>query len=193
MRKLLTVSSVLLAAAALSGCVNYAAPLAPAPQLSPAERNFDAVWQASLKVLRDYRFTPDREDRRAGVITTEPMTGEVFGEFWRSDAATAKDLAESSIQTIYRLAKVTIEPVGDDKTGFKAVVEVQTYRSDRPEPQVSSASEAIDLFRVPGSANSRKDLVEYGPSDKPEYVVALGRDLNLESKIAADIAAATTY
>jgi len=172
------------------GCANYTTPLVPRRRMSPAERNFNAVWQASRTVLRKYYFTLDREDRRAGIITTEPLTGKVFGEFWRRDAAGPDNLAESSIQTIFRQAKVTIRPLASNKEDFKAVVEVRTFRSDRRESQVTSTSEALDLFRLPGGSNRTRTLLEYDKGQAAEGAVPLGRDKALERRIASDIMAA---
>ena len=118
------------------------------------------------------------------------MVGKHAGEFWRKDAATARDLAEGTIQTIYRQAKVTIHPTADDGDKFHAVVEVRTYRSNRQEIQVTSTSEAIDLFRLPGDDERRKKLLDYGRGWASDPVSPLGRDGNLERRIAADIQAA---
>lgn len=181
---------IAIAAAALMGCRFHGSPVGPPQKLTPSERNFEAVWQASRQVLRKYRFDLDRSDRRAGIISTRAMTGKVAGEFWRRDAATARDLAESTVQTIYRQAKVAIEPAGPRKQDFRAVVEVHTYRSNNQEIQISSVSDAYDLFKLPGSDGRTRKLLDYGPEYRPRAITDLGRDAALEERIAADIQAA---
>lgn len=178
-------------AAVMAGCANYSVPVGPSKQLTVAERNFETLWQASREVLRKYRFELDREDRRAGFMVTEPMTGKVAGEFWRKDAATGRDLAEGTLQTIYRQAKVTIQPVAGDAEKFRALVEVRTYRSNRQEPQVTSTSDAYDMFRLPGEEGRRKSLLDYGKDEVFDAVEALGRDDALEKQLSAEILVAS--
>ena len=174
----------------LTGCAYHAAPVGPGVQMTADQKNYEAVWQASKQALRKYCFEIDSEDRRAGLITTRPVTGKHFGEFWRKDAATNADLAEGTVQTIYRQARVTIEPVDPKKTDFRAAVEVRTSRSNRQEMQVSSVSDAYDLFKRPGSSNTRKQLLDYGRESETGQTAELGRDEQLEALIAEDIAAA---
>jgi len=169
-------------ATAACGCAGWATPAARGPQLSPQEASFQAVWDASLEVLRRYGFAVDRRDRRAGLITTEPMTGRQFFEFWRRDAATRVDLAESTLQTIYRQAQVTIEP-----ETFHPTVEVRTFRSNRSSPQVTSASEAYGMFTLSG-AGRNKFLLDYGRGEDPDSAMVLvGRDNALEQKMEGAI------
>ncbi len=177
-------------AVTLAGCANYTAPIGPVRELTPAERNFEAIWQASQQVLRKYYFTVDRKDRRAGTIVTDPMTGQYFTEFWRRDATTESDLREGAIQTLYRQVKVAIQPLGPEAKEFRAAVEVQTFRSNRQEAQVTSTSEAIDLFRLPDEKSRKKGLLDYGRGEAADTSVPLGRDEGLERRIAAEILAA---
>ena len=179
-----------LAAGLAAGCES-GQPLRPAQALQPGAPapalGFEAVWDASRTVLGRYDFPLDRVDRRAGLITTAPITGQYATEFWRRDAATAADLAESTVQTIYRSARVQIEPVGD---GFRPTVTAHTQRSNRAMPQIISASEAIALFRLPGQKSSarRMYLMDYGWHDR-RPVTDLGRDHALEAKLRGDIVA----
>ncbi len=169
------------------GCAQFTEPASPRRQMTAAEQNFEAVWRASRRVLRKHYFTLDREDRRAGIIVTRPMTGQYAGEFWRRDAATRRDLAEGTIQTLYRQVKVMIRPDPIYADRFYAMVEVQTYRSDQPNPRVTSTSEALDLFNLPGSRSRKKRLLDYTQNALPQSAVPLGRDENLEKRIAVEI------
>ena len=196
MRVSLTLWIMLLAALAV-GCVKHTHPVGPGVQLTDAERNFQALWQAGRRVLRKYNFTLDRQDRRAGVITTLPLTGKHFFEFWRTDAATNFDLAEGTIQTIYRVVRVTIRPAEANQGVYKPLVEVMIFRSNRPTPQVTSTSEAYDLFVMPGGERAGSDfLLDYERTvQTPEqrdasFTVYLGRDGELEKKLTGDILSA---
>jgi len=175
---------------ALSSCARHTEPVGPPQQLTAEQRNFEAIWQASRHVLLKYSFELDSEDRRAGLMLTRPMTGKCVAEFWRHDAATGQALAESTVQTIYRQAKVTITPVGGDPKTFQADVEIRTRRSDLPEMQISNVTDAIDLFKLSGSANKRPQPLESG-GEEPSGQVDLGRDADLERNIATEIQAAT--
>lgn len=172
---------------ALGGCANHTVPIAPKKHLTTAEKNFEIVWEATQKVLRKYEFTIDRQDRRAGVIVTELLTGAHLGEFWRHDAATTRDRTEGTIQTIYRQVKVTIEPAGPGSKQFKPFVEARTFRSNRHDMQVVSMSEAINLFKLPGTKSSKNKLLDYDRDEYATVVSPLGRDENLQRQIAADI------
>ena len=175
-----------LAAVSLASC-------GPGPQPAPdvraaADEQFNAFWDSATEVLREYRFTIDQTDRRSGLIATFPMVGQHWFEFWRTDAATSRDLLESSLHTIYRQARVTIRRAGPAADGAPgaggcaAVVEVGLWRSDRPAAQVTSTSEAFEMFRDPSALVARPSPPQpsEGPSNEP---VELGRDEKLEERI----------
>ena len=190
MRIPLTMLTILASLFAMSGCAQHTTPLGPVKELSAEQKDFDAVWLASLQVLRKYYFPIDHQDRRAGMILTEPITGKAMGEFWRSDAATMTDLAESAIQTIYRQAAVTISESPPGSGTFTAAVEVQTYRSNREVAGLTSASDAFAMFRRAGSAMKEPSAMDETSERAGGQVTELGRDEALEAKIASDIAKA---
>lgn len=183
--------SLILCLALLAGCANYTEPIVvPTAPTTAAQRNFDIVWDGALATLRDYRFTIDQQNRRDGQITTLPVTGQQWFEFWRKDAATRCDLAEGSLQTIYRTVRVTIEPVKDRPWMFAARVEAFTSRSNRQIHQMTDVVQAYNLFAIPGRGMARERmLIEQSVEDIPTAAVTpLGRDNDLEAKIAASIA-----
>jgi len=131
----------------LAGC---GASQGPAAGFSATgDPQFDALWDAATAALRDYRFHIDRQDRRAGVVTTFPLVGRHWFECWRKDAATPRDVLEGTLHTVTRTATVTIRkaPAGQGAVGKYAVaVEVRTRRSTLPTYQVTSTADAYDLF-----------------------------------------------
>ena len=167
-----------------AGCGTYTTPIAPGPQLTEDQANFEAIWQATQNVLTDYYFQIDRRDRRAGLVSTYPMTGQYVTEFWRADSVTADDLAESMLQTVRRQASVRI--IGDLEApqGYSATVQVESWRSDRPQKQLTSASQGFSLFTIAGNLAVMDTKVELG-----NYDVSLGRDGALENRIASAIEA----
>jgi hypothetical protein len=201
MKPILTVFPAMWSLAAFFGCAQHTTPVAPRQQLTPGQGNFQAVWDAACFVLRGHGFVLDRQDRREGTITTHPLMSRHWFELWRKDAAYGKDLAESSLQTIYRRATVTIAPTSPGAETFRATVRVDVGRSDKKEIQITSTSEAFNLFTTvsPDIAEERskgaaRQTIEQsatvgGPTEMgmPKWLVELGRDADLETKLAAAI------
>ena len=147
MKRVCGILIVSMLSAVPGGCLNYTEPVAvPAAPLTPAERDFDAVWQGSLEVLRAYRFEIDRRDRRAGVITTEPMLARHGLEFWRPDAVNLFDLLEGTLQTVMRRAEVRIVPRADAPGRYEPLVTIEVTRPDRHGLEIVAAGEAYDKF-----------------------------------------------
>lgn len=184
MRRFLIFAPTLLLAAMLmpTGCQpKYTQPvLEPAPQ-TPEQESFQRLWQAGRHVLISYHFNLDRQDPRAGVMTTWPMTGKQFFELWRKDAAGAISTSESTLQTIYRAVRVTIRPSAGGK-GYEPVVEVLVSRSDKPTDGISSTSEAYDMF----TKRQKKKNKLTGEQEAAQQV-ELGNDRALEARLARDI------
>lgn len=195
MRAFSTLCIVAVVATVLPGCAQHTQPVGPEPQWTGANRNFRAVWHASIEVLRKYSFRIDRQDRRAGVITTEPLLGKHFFEFWRRDAVTGRDMAESSLQTIYRTVTVTIGPTAPGAATYKPIVEVQTQRSDGGDRGVVSTTDAYDLFVLPGRDELRERKILSGARHRPmtgeepsaKRTVKAGPQKTLADRLAAEI------
>jgi len=193
MKPTTTILIGLLAASVLTpGCQVFPQRV-PAIQ-STSDPNFEATWDAAIRTLGRYRFNIDRADRREGVITTFPMVGRHWFEFWRRDAATARDVAEASLHQIYRQATVTIRRTGaagpasataPATSDYHATVEVHCYRSDRPKFHVTNTSEAYEMFIDPNPERGT-ERAELG-SEVRAWMVALGRDQNLEKTIERKI------
>ena len=173
-----------LLAGLVAGCGTHSTPVVAEPELTPAQANFEAIWRASQNVLGDYYFRIDRRDRRAGLMSTYPMTAQYVTEAWRKDAATKADLDESALQTIRRQAIVQITPTENDPADYVAAVTVENWRSERPARQLTTVSQAYSLFGVAGNLATEDTRVQLD-----EYDVSLGRDEPLEAKIATDIQA----
>src|SRR5215203_5825055 len=93
--------------------------------LSVSSRDLDRLWHLAQETARDFGFTVDRTDYRAGLMTTVPLTSGQWFEVWRSDVRNFDDLAESSTATIRRTIRFefTREPDGTFKLFPKVLVE----------------------------------------------------------------------
>jgi len=195
MRTFMTIIAAAVLAGALGGCASYSTPVVAPAKLSASQRNFEALWLATTEVLHKYHFRLDRQDRRAGVITTKPILGKHFFEFWRRDTVTPYDLAESSLQTIYRTVMVTIRRAGPKSTAYVPVVQVHVRRSNRESLGMISASDAYDLFILPWREErgmkklmlgSDKYWASRGQQEK-QVTVRVGEHANLADRLTAEI------
>jgi hypothetical protein len=172
----------------LAGCANYTQPVGRPPDLTPAERNFQAVWQASLDVLREYQFEVARTDRRQGLIVSEPTVGRQWFELWRKDAATPRDVSEGTFQTIYRTITIQIAPVSPGQGVYVAAAQVHTERTERPSPQITSVADARGMFALPGSERNEADMILNATPAPRDQVQDLGIDGTLSERITGEIA-----
>lgn len=138
---------------------------------SPEQR--DGLWEAAQEVLREHHFQLDRVDRRAGHITTQPMTSQHFFEFWRKDVATPYDFAEASMRTVRRSVDVAVAGEGDEAT---IAVTVKREFIATPERQFNSTIVALRMF---GNDLPRADTGER-ITEADTYWIDAGRDPAME-------------
>ncbi len=105
----------------------------------------DQAWEAVQETLRRHRFQLDRVDRRAGRITTMPLTSQQLFEFWRHDVDTGPDLWESTLNPIRRWVEVTVARA-DDETWMELTVVVHKERLSSPDRQLNNAGTAYQYF-----------------------------------------------
>ena len=195
---------VLVAVMCAAGCVRHTQRVQPERELTPAQNSFENAWQASRWALEKYYFTIDQADRRSGTISTGPLTGKQAFEFWRRDAVTWDDTYENTVQTIYRIATVTIKRTGPDGKTFKPEVRVIVGRSDKPTRSTHTLTDVYNLGFVEPLANARtRARKEPGAVDQavqeaartgqpvtpahPYWLTVLGRDEILERDILITI------
>jgi hypothetical protein len=162
-------------------CTRPAQPTEPtAAEVSKEE--LDSLWSAALSVLRKYDFTPDRQDRAQGVITTLPSTSMQWGEAWRRDVATPYDYAHSSLHTTQR--QVTVRFIHGEQWTLQ--VQVDIYRLSADESQITTASSAMQAFS--GVLPSTEGGYQYGSGADKDWR-PLGRDGAMESRLLDSILA----
>jgi hypothetical protein len=144
--------------------------------------DFDHLWEMTLRVLRRRGLTPDRQDRREGVITTKPITCQQWFEFWRHDAMGPYQWAESSMHTIQRLAVIRIKRQPQPGR-YRLDVRVNIFRFSAPERQVTTPAGALLMY-------SEKLPTEEGELRHPSHDVnwvRLGRDPRMEGVLLGRI------
>ena len=122
----------------------------------------DQVWEAVQETLRRHRFRLDRVDRRAGVITTMPVTSQHFFEFWRHDVDTRQDLWESTLNPLRRWVEVGIAR-DEDKKWKELTVVVHKQRLSSPDRQFNSTGAAYQYFgdSLPSTEGIVRLMAEY--------------------------------
>ncbi len=190
--------SMLILGALGEGCIpKHTKPLQREPA-TQEERNFQALWESTRAVLKKYSFPLDWQDRRDGIITTRAVAGGHLFEFWRKDAATIFSYKENTVQTIMRVARVTIHRIEGSEDEFDFKVEVLMARSNRPQPQLTNSSQTMRM-RTSALKQLKFDELRYERQEegkenadrRRDLIVPLGRDTDLESYIADDIRNAT--
>jgi len=146
-------------------CTKHTTPVVASVTEVGQERQFEIVYQSALEVLRRYQFRLDRQDRRAAMITTYPMTGQYPLEFWRRDSVTSFAKAENALQSTYLTATVLIVPDGAES--FRPIVRVDVSRSNYPEAHISSSAQAYSMYSQAGGRNSW--VTDFGPHQTVSY------------------------
>ncbi|HNQ21861.1 MAG TPA: hypothetical protein PKK06_02080 [Phycisphaerae bacterium] len=115
------------------------------PGEAPAADCTDALWQAVQDTLRAHRFTLDRVDWRAGVITTLPEASQHTFEVWRRDVATWYDFAEATVNPVRRWVEVTVSHDPEQPARALSVV-VHKQRLSSPDRQFNCSGAAYRFF-----------------------------------------------
>jgi len=129
------------------GCSTSGRKTATLAQLPSSARSeqADQLWDAIQDTLRHHHYTPDRVDRRGGVITTKPATSQHYFEFWRRDVATWRDFWEATINPMRRWIRVTVTPE-DAGREMRLQVVVHKERLSSPDRQFNSSGAAYQFF-----------------------------------------------
>ena len=187
MNKPITITTCLflmtcLYAVLLPGCTKQPQPRWEA--IAVEQTSFDDVWEVCLASLKDRGLGVDRQDRRFGLIVSEPTVGQQAFEFWRKDAASSEDLLLSSLHTVRRI--VAIRVASQTPTKFEVRVEARAQRASISSDQLDNTAEAFELLRQQGVPASprRRDYVR--PQAEPIWV-DLGREPALDQAILEDI------
>lgn len=98
--------------------------------------DYDDVFDAAIRELRDRGYRIARNDRRFGVITTYPKESPTLFEPWVGDNTTGELATRSTLNHLRRTAEVTLQPVDatrlHDGPGYAITVTVNLQRLQQP-------------------------------------------------------------
>jgi hypothetical protein len=160
----------------------------PAPANAQAD-DFQRLWSASEDVARDFLFRLDRQDFRAGLLTTRPMVSAQWFEPWRRDVRTAKDRNESSLATIRRTIRFEFAQEAEGGA-YRVTPKVLVERQSMAEQRITSSVVYQQYFRRPLRPQDRprgtreSDVGIYLPN---RYWYPIGRDQAFEKALAEAI------
>ncbi len=145
--------------------------------------DFETVWKASVVAVDEY-FDIASERREQRKIVTQPKTGATLLEPWEGDSVGFHERLESSLQSIRRIAFVTVDPATNGQ-GWAVRVEVYKELEDLLQPDRQSMGRAV--FNNIQTVNRSREVV--GPVQIPGGWISRGRDTKLEQAIIAKIRA----
>jgi len=147
-------------------------------QVCIADANEIAAMQAGEVTLGEMLFVIDKADVEHGYISTQPLVGAQFFEFWRSDNVGARNWAQANLHSIRRTAELN---VSQQKNKLCISCQVRMQRLSLPEREVSSTARAYMMF---SKSTSRMQRVELGPEQRKRAGwIDLGQDDKLAGKI----------
>jgi hypothetical protein len=152
---------------------------------SVSSPDYQRLWEACERTLRNDQFDLEEQDYREGVLTTWPMISMQFFEFWRSDAGTLRDVALDSLQTVRRRVRFDLTRAPDGS--FVASPKVLIEQSSHPERRLSSVSQFTGAFIVPAESPTR--VTEEGVTVPNRYWYVLGRDEAMEKELVDSVRA----
>jgi hypothetical protein len=139
----------------LAGC---ASPKGTVSFVIPAEQYGEAI-EAARATLRDARFTVDRVDSQAGVVSTFAKPSAGLGTPWDREQATLGEEVSDYVNQQERVASILFEGDADDvrlATGtLKVTVDVVVYRVRRSGWRVETESISRSRHSVDPLAISR--------------------------------------
>jgi len=164
----------------LSGCTEqayYADPELSQAMTFPNTDTAKAMCVAET-ILGQMHFNISQMDTDSGIITTHPLSGAQFFEFWRKDAVTSKSLSESSLNTLQR--SVTLE-FSEQGTSTVVKCHVLTERLNVPNRDISGHSRAYGML-TESSASVPSMRLSQTQKDQMAWV-PLGYDPDLAQSI----------
>ena len=185
-----------------SGCRHFIADPGRVPQVEvPISNPFQVgladptlVWQQVVDAVDDYfrikSESPVRVDSAAwveGRLETFPEVGGTLFEPWRRDSTRGFERVQSTFQTIRRTAFVKVIPGPD---GYLIDVKVTKEQEDVDHSQFPTAGSSVQNQNgtVVRTTNVLSDL----PTTIDWYPAGVGRDLELERRLAESIAGRLT-
>ncbi len=156
-----------------------------------APGRYDAAFDATRDVLRDYRFDLERVDAGAGVISTHPKETAGFVTLWDREQSSLKDEWDDFSNRQAREVRVTFEPTSPTSSGGylppdvrdagEMTASVEVYLLRWREVGWRLETEAIALSR------HARDPV-FAERAGSSFWTAIRRDEDLSARLASEIA-----
>jgi hypothetical protein len=146
-------------------------------------RDFYKLWNACKGELYVRLFIVDREQYRDGLLTSEPLVSKQFFEFWRTDAVTVHDVAESSLATMRRIVRFEVTKQKDGS--YDMVPKVLVERFESTERRLTAFNQYHESFTAPRTYMDEPD--ESGVQLAADYWYVVRRDSDLEKDLANSI------
>lgn len=167
---------------ALGGC---GASGPPAFQVQAGQ--YQAAFNASRDVLRDYRFAIERVDAAEGVISTKDKSSAGLATPWDGVQTTPKQELSDMLNEQHRRVRITFRPTGDSpstdppssQTSCEGDVQVVIYRVQSALVRPSSRSIQLTTTAVDPGLSAKQIWSKYD--------VPVERDEALERRIARAI------
>ncbi|MDQ7014718.1 MAG: hypothetical protein Q9O74_12635 [Planctomycetota bacterium] len=145
-----------------------------------SSRDYPAAFDATRDVLRDYRFTLERIDAEAGVISTTKELSPGLLEPWSPLQTGFGDEWEDTLNRQARQVRVTFAPEGEDGQTMRASVWVTLLRQHRAGRRLDSEWVGASTFAFDPQLKERHTATYFVPSR---------RDGALEARLARRIEA----
>ncbi len=143
-----------------------------------SSRDYPAAFDATRDVLRDYRFTLERIDAEAGVISTAKELSPGLLEPWSPLQTGFGDEWEDTFNRQARQVRVTFAPESEDGQTMRASVWVTLLRQHRAGRRLDSEWVGASTFAVDPQLKERHTAT---------YFVPTRRDGALEARLARRI------
>jgi hypothetical protein len=173
---------VVLVAPMLVGCARHEVMRYDNP-LAFSSADAPTVQQVTRSVLQNLRFVIEVPPANENQITTEPITGASWFEFWREDTIGVFQHVESSLHTVRRRVSVTVAP--GEHGGASVAIKVTKERMSAPDIGPNTIAQTFSIYDLEHSELARFDETD------PQYFqwVEMGRDDRLEQRILERIQA----
>jgi hypothetical protein len=175
MKKISLILLLALIAGFLQGCAQKQQ-IAPEPRCLSGFDLETAMYASELTLVR-MNFVIDKSDANLGLMTTRPLSGAQFFEFWRKDNVGGYNTALASLHTIRR----TVELGFTGKSQICINCKVKVERLSIPEREIDSAGRAYSMYSK--SDETELNLALNDEQRKKMDWIDLGRDNLLEERI----------
>ncbi len=148
---------------------------------------FEATFDASVEVLRDYGFSIDRQDYRFGTVTTRPLVAPTVFEPWKPTNTSNLQIAEGTFNSQRRIARVELKPIQFPITAtskYQLTVQVYMIKLQQPLRYLNRSTTGFGIISIYSSVPA--EWREKGITRA--YWLADGTDPLLARRIADDIA-----